>query len=67
MQHERVTFSVKEAASIAGVSLPVMYSITERKDFDCLIRIGRKKLILRKKFFEWLEQQTTGHDLGCAR
>jgi excisionase family DNA binding protein len=63
---EKLTLTIKEAASITGVSLPIMYSLTERQDFTALIRIGRKKLILKRKFLEWLEEQTTGHDLGDA-
>jgi hypothetical protein len=65
--NERLTLTVKEAAYLAGLSLPIMYGITERQDFTALIRIGRKKLILKRKFLEWLEEQTTGEDLGDAR
>lgn len=61
---EKVTFTVKEAADVAGVSLPTMYSITEREDFTCLIRIGRKKLILKDGFLTWLHQQAKGGDGG---
>ena len=54
---ERPTMSVKEAAELIGVSAPTMYSITERQDFTALIRLGRKKLILKSRFMEWLEAQ----------
>ena len=54
---ERPTLTVQEAASLIGVSAPTMYDITERTDFTALIRVGRKKLILRTRFFEWLEAQ----------
>ncbi len=52
---EKATLSVKEAAVVVGVSLPVMYQITERQDFTCLLRIGRKKLILRDGLMKWME------------
>jgi len=54
---ERPTLTVQEAASLIGVSPPTMYDITERADFTALIRVGRKKLILRTRFLEWLEAQ----------
>jgi excisionase family DNA binding protein len=56
---EKATLSVKEAAAVVGVSLPVMYELTERKDFSCLLRIGRKKLILREGLLKWMENSAT--------
>ena len=55
---EKATITVKEAAAIMGVSLPAMYDITERHDFDALIRLGRKKIILTSKFYAWMARQT---------
>ena len=55
---EKATLSVKEAAAVMGVSLPIMYSLTERADFDSLIKVGRKKIILKSRFFAWLDMQT---------
>jgi excisionase family DNA binding protein len=54
---ERPTMTVKDAANLIGVSAPTMYDITERADFTALVKIGRKKLILRKRFLEWLDRQ----------
>ena len=54
---ERPTMSVTEAANLLGVSAPTMYAITEREDFTALIRVGRRKLVLRSKLLEWLENQ----------
>jgi len=56
---EKATLSVKEAASVIGVSLPTMYELTEREDFTCLLRVGRKKLILREAFERWLREAAT--------
>lgn len=53
----KTTLTVKEAAAILGVCLAKMYDITERADFDALLRMGRKKVILTHKFYAWLERQ----------
>lgn len=55
---EKLTLTVKEAANMLGCSLPTMYDLTERQDFTCLVRLGRKKLIIKDSFFKWIEQQT---------
>ena len=55
---EKLTLTVKEAADLVGCSLPTMYDITERADFTCLIRLGRKKLILREGLCKWLNEQS---------
>jgi hypothetical protein len=54
---ERPTMSVADAASLIGISKPVMYNITERADCDFLIRVGRKKIIHRTRFLSWLDAQ----------
>ena len=52
------TMSVREAAQTLGVSIPAMYDITERANFDALIRVGRKKIILTAKLHEWMNRET---------
>ena len=55
---EKPTMSMSEAARFIGVSLPTMYKLSERKDFTALVKIGeRRKLILRNKLVEYLEEQ----------
>ena len=54
---EKPVMSVTEVANMLGVSKPTVYDITERGDFPALVRIGKRKLILRHKFMEWLELQ----------
>ena len=49
--------NISEVAAMLGVSRPTAYDLTERDDFTALVRIGRRKLILRHKFMEWLENQ----------
>ena len=54
---EKATYTVKEAAAVLGISLPRMYEITERSDFP-LLRVGRKKLVLKERFLEWMNAQS---------
>lgn len=54
---DKTTMSVKEAAAALGIALPKMYEITERADFDALVRVGRKKIILVHRFWSWVERQ----------
>ena len=56
---EKATYTVKEAAAVLGISLPRMYEITEQKDFP-LLRIGRKKLILKERFHNWMNGKSGG-------
>lgn len=49
--------SVPEAATMLGVSRPTMYDLTEREDFNALVRIGKRKLILMHRFTDWLNSQ----------
>ena len=58
MQDKHV-LSVAEAAKLLGVSKPTFYVLCERADFDALVQIGRRKLILRHRFLNWLENQAT--------
>ncbi len=62
----RATMTVKEAAAYMGISITPMYAITERADFDALIRVGKKKLILRARLDAWLDRQAVG-DVNVAR
>lgn len=59
------TLTVREAAAIVGVSEPTMYDITHRADFPACITVGRKRVILRHKLYEWMEQQA-GQKEGTA-
>jgi len=53
---DKATMTVIEMAEVLGVSKVTAYDITERADFTALLRVGRKKLILTDKFYEWLDQ-----------
>lgn len=49
--------SVPEAAAHLGVSTSKMYEIVRIQGFPC-IRIGRRVLVNRKKFEEWIDEMT---------
>jgi excisionase family DNA binding protein len=54
-----IILTIVEAAKMMRVGLNKMYEYAAREDFKALIQIGRKKLIHRRKFEEWIEKQTT--------
>lgn len=53
---DRPTMSVAEAAAYIGVSYNSMNELTRREDFPVLC-VGRKKLIPRAAFLEWMNSQ----------
>jgi excisionase family DNA binding protein len=54
---DRPVISVKQAAEMLGVSRPAIYNLCERDDFPACIRLGKRKLIMREKFMDWLNDQ----------
>lgn len=56
MKHdEKLTLSVKEAAGMMGIGLNNMYDLIHSTGFP-VVTVGRKKLIIKSKFIEWLEK-----------
>ena len=53
----RQVMSVPEAAAHLGISQSKMYEIVRIKGFPC-IRIGRRILVNRRKFEEWIDEMT---------
>ena len=53
----KMALNVTEAAEAIGVSRPTFYDIMRRTDFDCVVQIGRRKLISCSKLEEWLRRQ----------
>ena len=51
--------TVAEAAAHLRISKPAMYELVHRKGFP-VIRVGRKILIPRIEFFEWIHQEAGG-------
>ena len=54
---EPATMSVKDLINELGVSLPVAYSLVKSRGFPT-IRVGRRILIPRDEFKEWLKNNT---------
>ena len=57
MAYERLAYTVTEAARLAGVSRPTLYTWMKREGFPAF-RIGGCVRIPAKGFAEWLERQT---------
>lgn len=52
----RITLNMNEAAQLAGLSVPVMRELAQRPGFPA-IRAGRRWLIPRSLFVQWLEDE----------
>ena len=53
----KIAISVGEAAEMIGISRTKMYEIIKRKDVDFVVELDGRRLIMIKKFEEWLERQ----------
>ncbi|MBR1442200.1 MAG: helix-turn-helix domain-containing protein [Firmicutes bacterium] len=49
--------SVKDVRKLLGIASNTAYALFSRSDFPA-IKIGRRKLVARDDFFEWLSRQT---------
>lgn len=58
---KKATLTVKEAAEIMGVSYATMNQFTWVEGFP-VIQAGRKKLIPRDAFFDWMNSQCRAYD-----
>lgn len=56
---EKLTYTVQEVAELLSISLPKAYDLTNRQDFPT-IRIGRKKIVAKKEFHEWVSAESRG-------
>lgn len=56
-ENEKLLLSVKETCELTGLSEKTVRTIMAENDF--CIRIGRRTLVHRKKFEQWLEEQDT--------
>ena len=52
---EKVTITIDEAVAYSGVGRDKLREITEQEDCEFVVWIGRKRLIKREKFKEYLE------------
>ena len=56
--NERLTYNVTDAAQVLGCSRDYMYKLMRREDFDCVVQLGKRKLISRAKLAAWVDRQT---------
>ena len=57
---EKLTLTVEEAAKQTGLGINKMYELVNAKGFPA-ITVGRRKLIVKSKFIEWLEDNIGRH------
>ena len=57
---EKLTLTVEEAAKKTGLGINKMYELVNAKGFPA-ITVGRRKLIVKSKFIEWLEDNIGKH------
>lgn len=56
LEHNKLTYSVPEAAAVLGVSTSNMYQIIKIQGFP-VINIGKRRLIPVKGLEQWIEEQ----------
>ena len=56
-ENEKLLLSVKETCELTGLSEKTVRTIMAENNF--CVRIGRRTLVHRKKFEQWLEEQDT--------
>lgn len=56
IKHEKLTYSVTEAAAVLGVSTAKMYQIIKIKGFPVIV-IGKRRLIPIKSLERWIDEQ----------
>lgn len=61
--NDKLCMSVSEVTEALGVSLPVGYSIVKSKGFPS-IRLGKRIIVPRKAFEDWLENQSHNTKTG---
>ena len=56
--NERIALSVREAATMIGVSKTKMYQLINRNDCDFAFMLGGRRLVNRSKLEAWIDRQT---------
>lgn len=57
LQDLPLTLSAAHLTEILGISQGTVYSLMKQPDFP-LIQFGKRMLVSRERFFEWLERRT---------
>lgn len=52
-----LTLDANDLTKILGISKGSCYKLFDRKDFPTIV-IGKRKLVARDRFFEWLDRNT---------
>lgn len=57
---QKLTYTVKEAAQAANVSIPTLYAWAKTAGFP-VVRVGRKLVVPIDAFKRWLEEQAANN------
>lgn len=57
---QKLTYTAKEAAQAANVSMPTIYAWTKIKGFP-VVKVGRKVVVPIDAFKRWLEEQAASN------
>lgn len=60
----KITYNAAELAEILGISVSGAYDLFHREDFPTL-RIGRRLLVTKNHFEQWLLTQSSPEDKVC--
>lgn len=60
----KITYNATELAEILGISVSGAYDLFHREDFPTL-RIGRRLLVTKDNFEQWLTTQSSPADKAC--
>ena len=60
MAEERLTLTIEQAAGLAGISRSLAYDLARRGELPGVVRLGRRLLVSRVKFVEFLSGDGAG-------
>ncbi len=52
----KTNLTIEETAAYSGIGIGALYELTNREDCPFVLWIGRRRLIKRKKFDEYIEK-----------
>lgn len=61
MATEKLTYTVKEIAALLGIGEAKAYELTHRNDFPKVPVSGRRIVIPKKEFHQWLSRVSGGN------
>lgn len=56
VKHEKLIYSVPEAAKVLGIGVTTMYTLVKKKGFPVIV-VGTRKLIPKKGLECWVDEQ----------